>query len=207
RLRGCRLFPGGRTTVETIALTLLGVFATGSGVATQRTWEIAAAPPRARRVVLGRGMGIVLVSATLFRLMAVLVGVACRNLPATQVAFVRFAGSLVVLLAMTRGRGLRPTPGKSLQVVLRGLLGAGSIVLYYHAIHDAGAAFATLLFSVYPVWTAVFAATLGGERVDARLGAALALGGAGVIVVLGPGVELGGATLSGGLAAAAAAGV
>jgi len=149
-------------------------------------------------------MGTVLVSATLFGLMAVLVGVACRSLPATQVAFVRFAGSLVVLLAVTRGRGLRPTPGKSLQVVLRGLLGAGSIVLYYRAIHDAGAGFATLLFSVYPVWTALFATTLGGEHVTARLIAALVLGVAGVSVVLGPGVELGGATLSGGLAAVAA---
>src|SRR5262245_23260432 len=107
-------------------------------------------------------MGIVLVAATLFGMMAVLVGIACRNVPATQVAFVRFAGSLVVLLVLTRGRGLRPTPGKSVQVVLRGLLGAGSIVLYYHAIRDAGAGFATLLFSVYPVWTALFATTFAG---------------------------------------------
>ncbi len=150
-------------------------------------------------------MGVVLVAAALFGMMAVLVGVACRALPATQVAFVRFAGSFLVLLAVTRGRGLRPTPGKVFHILLRGLLGAGSIVLYYHAIRAAGAGFATLLFSVYPVWVALFAATLGGERLDARLVVSLALGVVGVGVVLGPGVELGGATLSGGLAAVAAA--
>ena len=174
-------------------------------VATDPICQLAATPLLARRTVLARGMGVVLVAATLFGMMAVLVGVACRNLPATQVAFVRFAGSLLVLLAVTRGRGLRPTPGKVFHILLRGLLGAGSIVLYYHAIRAAGAGFATLLFSVYPVWVALFAATLGGERLDARLVVSLALGVVGVGVVLGPGVELGGATLSGGLAAVAAA--
>ena len=119
-------------------------------VATDRTLPLASSPPLARRTVLVRGMGVVLVAAALFGMMAVLVGVACRALPATQVAFVRFAGSLLVLLAVTRGRGLRPTPGKVFHILLRGLLGAGSIVLYYHAIRAAGAGFATLLFSAPP---------------------------------------------------------
>ena len=143
-------------------------------------------------------------SSVLFGSMAVCVRIAARGMGSSQIAFFRFAGSLLVLLLLRRGRGLRPAEGNLRPVLLRGLLGSFAILLYYHGIESAGAGFATLLHCTYPISTALFATTMIGERLDRRLGLALLLGMGGVFVVLGPGADLGSATLHGGLSALAA---
>jgi len=157
--------------------------------------------PLDRRAVLMQGVGVILVASILFGVMAVCVRVAGRDMPASQIAFVRFTGSLLVLLLMGRGRGLRPRPGNLHRVLLRGGLGASAIILYYHGIQNAGAGLATLLNCTYPVFTALFATTMMGERFDARLGVALLLNLAGAVVVLGSEADVGGAAFLGGLSA------
>lgn len=166
--------------------------------------SLAISVERAPRDVRVRALGIVFAAAALFGTMAVFVRVACRSLPPGQVTFYRFAGSLAVLLVMSRGRTLRPSPGKYRQVLVRGILGACSISLYFRAIGQVGAGLATLLYSVYPVWTALIARELVGERVDRRLGIALALSVAGLVAVLGSQIDFRHAAFSGGLAAVAA---
>lgn len=160
--------------------------------------------PLERRVVLLHGVGVILLASMLFGVMAIFVRVASRDMPALQIAFVRFAGSFLVLLVLTRGRGLWPQPGNLRRVLLRGGLGASAIMLYYRGIHDAGAGLATLLNCTYPVFTALFATTLLGARFDARLGAALALNLVGAGVVLDCGAAIGPAVMWGGLSALAA---
>jgi len=149
-----------------------------------------------RRTVLVRGVGVILLSSVLFGAMAVCVRIATRDMPATQVAFVRFLGSLVVLLALRRGRSLRPV-GTLPRVLLRGLLGAGAILFYYRGIEGAGAGLATLLHCTYPIWTALFATTLMRERFDLPLGIAIGLCLAGIAVVVGPGANLSAAATAG----------
>ncbi len=144
-----------------------------------------------RRTVLVNGVAVILVASVLFGVMAVCVQVASRDMAASQIAFVRFSGSLLVLLMAGRGRGLRPRAGNLRRVLLRGGLGAGAIVLYYQGIQGAGAGLATLLNCSYPVFTALFATTLMGERFDARLAIALTLSLVGVAVVLNPLAEIG----------------
>ena len=161
--------------------------------------------PLDRRAVLRQGVGIILIASVLFGAMAVCVDVASRTMDSTQIAFVRFTGSLMVLLLFRGGRSLQPRPGNLRRVLMRGMLGAGAIVLYYRGIQGAGAGLATLLNCTYPVFTALFATTLMGERFDARLAGALLLNILGVLIVLGPGAELSTATFSGGLSALAAA--
>src|SRR5262245_34952581 len=145
--------------------------------------DIAAAAALDRRSVLLRGVGVILLSSLLFGAMAVFVRAASRAMPAGQIAFIRFLGSLAVLLALRRGRSLRPV-GTIGRVLLRGLLGASAILLYYRGIQGAGAGLATLLHCTYPIWTALFATTLMGEQVDLPLGIAIALclSGIGVVV-------------------------
>jgi drug/metabolite transporter (DMT)-like permease len=121
------------------------------------------------------------------------------------VAFVRFAGALLVLLAFGRGRALRPQPGNLARVVQRGLLGAGAIMLYFHGIRWAGAGLATLLNCTYPVFTALFATTFMGERFDARVGAALALSVCGVVIILNPAAPVSPSVTWGSLSALVAA--
>ena len=148
-----------------------------------------ASVPLDRRSVLVRGIGVILLSSVLFGAMAVCVRAASRSMPAGQIAFIRFLGSLLVLLALRSGRSLRPV-GPLPRVLLRGLLGAGAIVLYYRGIEGAGAGLATLLHCTYPIWTALFATTIMRERFDLGLGVAIALCLAGIVVVVGPGANL-----------------
>lgn len=148
-----------------------------------------------------RGVGVILAASLLFGSMAVCVRVATSEVPALQVAFVRFLGSFVVLLAATRGRHLRPRPGNLRPLLLRGLLGGGAISLYYLGIAWAGASLATLLQCTYPVSTAVVATTLLGEPFSSRVAAALLLNLVGVVVVVGPGGPAGGQAALGCLAA------
>ncbi len=161
--------------------------------------------PLDRRAVLLHGVGVILIASVLFGVMAVCVDLAARAMDSTQIAFFRFAGSLVVLLMFGRRRGLWPQPGNLRRVLLRGMLGASAIVLYYRGIQGAGAGLATLLNCTYPVFTALFATALMHERFDARLGGALVLNVLGVVIVLGPGAEISAATLWGGCSALAAA--
>jgi len=139
-----------------------------------------------------RGVGVILAASLMFGSMAVCVRLATAEMPALQVAFVRFVGSLAVLLAATRGRNLQPRPGNLRRLVLRGLLGAGAISLYYLGIGWAGAGLATLLQCTYPVSTAVIATTLMGEPFSWRIGVALGLNLLGVLVIVGPGGAGGG---------------
>ncbi len=161
------------------------------------------------------GVGVILLASVLFGAMAVCVRLASRSMPAVQIALIRFAGSLLVLLAFTRGRGLRPQAASLPRLLLRGLLGAGAIVFYYSGIRAAGAGFATLMQSTYPLFTALFAVGLLDERFDRTLGVALVLNVIGVAIVIGAGARvqpgialgglwaLGGAVLSGGAVATA----
>lgn len=146
----------------------------------------------------------ILLASFLFGAMAVCVRLAAREMPSLQIAFVRFVGSLLVLLGATRGATLRPRPGNLGRLLLRGLLGGGAISLYYAGIQGAGAGLATLLHCTYPVSTALFAATLMGEDFSFRVIAALALNLAGVAVIFGGGPHLSPQVTLGALCALAA---
>ncbi len=158
-----------------------------------------------RRTVLLHGVGVILLASVLFGVMAVFVRIAVVSMPSSQVAFVRFAGSFLVLLVVGRGRALRPQPGNLFRIVQRALLGASAIILYYHGIQGAGAGLATLLNCSYPVFTALFATTFMGERFDAHVGASLLLSMVGVVIVLHPSGALSSAALWGGMSALVAA--
>lgn len=150
------------------------------------------------------GLGAILVSSILFGAMAVCVRLAGREMAADQIAFVRFVGALLVLLAARGGQTLRPRPRNLPRVLLRGFLGGCAILLYFRGIQGAGAAFATMLHCTYPVYTAMIATALMGERFNGRIAVALALNIAGAMILLGPGADLDRATFTGGLSAVAA---
>ena len=150
------------------------------------------------------GLAALLSSSALFGVMAVLVRAAAREVPASQIALVRFVGSFLFMLAVTRGRGLVPRPGNAKRLVLRGVIGATSITFYFVGIEGAGAGLATLVQNSYPVFAALIAVLLGDERFTRRLGVALAMSGAGALVVLGARVAVGSATTVGILASIAA---
>lgn len=151
-----------------------------------------------------RGVGIIMVSSVMFGSMAVFVRLASSEMASAQIAFFRFAGALLVLLAFSRGRNLRPRPGNLRHVLLRSALGAAAILFYFKGIEGAGAGFATLLQGTYPVYTAIIAALLLDEPFHPRLGMALILNLTGSFIAVGSAADLGAATLNGALCALAA---
>jgi drug/metabolite transporter (DMT)-like permease len=165
-------------------------------------------PPSAAAVVRPSagwsGVAPLLLASALFAVMAVCVRAASLDVPATQIAFVRFVGSFLFMLAVTRGRDLAPRPGNGGRLVLRGVIGAVSITFYFLGIEGAGAGLATLVQNTYPVFAATLAVLLGDQLFTRRLASALALSVLGAAVVLGARVDLQSATTLGVLASIAA---
>lgn len=123
--------------------------------------------------------------------MAVFVRVATRTMDPAQVTFVRFAGSFLLLFALSRGRGMRPRVESYGRLVLRGTLGTVAILFYFVGIGWAGAGLATLLHGTHPVFTALLAVGFMGERFTWRIGVALVANAVGALVVIGTGLEMG----------------
>jgi drug/metabolite transporter (DMT)-like permease len=148
-------------------------------------------------------------------MMAVAVRVATRTMMPVQVACVRFAGSFVLLLALSGGRGLRPRAESHLRLVQRAVLGTIAILLYFVGIGWAGAGRATLLHSTHPVFATLFAILFMDETFTGRTAAAVAMNVVGAAVVVGSGLgegprvglgslaALGGGMLAGGSVATA----
>jgi drug/metabolite transporter (DMT)-like permease len=137
-----------------------------------------------RRVA--EGTGVILVASMLFGAMAVCVRAATASMAPMQVAFVRFAGALALLVATGGTAALRPRGAPLRLLVFRGLLGATAISLWFHGIRDAGAAVATVLHTTYPVWATVLATRLLGEPFSSRVLVALGLELAGVVLIVDP---------------------
>lgn len=146
----------------------------------------------------------ILAAALLLGTMTVCVRVASREMSIPQIVFFRFCGALVLLVLVGRGRNLWPERQMVPALVLRGIVGTAAIVLYFRGIQTAGAGLATLLHCTYPVYTALFATLLLGERLSRRVAIALALSVVGALAILGPSASLGRGTVLGGLYAALA---
>jgi drug/metabolite transporter (DMT)-like permease len=143
------------------------------------------------REALRRGIAILVGSSLIFAVMAVCVRFAAREVPALQIAWVRFAGSCVLLFALGRRSRLRPRPGNAARVLQRALFGVGAIVCYFVAIERIGAGLATLLHAIYPIPTAVIAVLVLKEPASGRLAAAIVLNLIGLVLVVGPETTLG----------------
>jgi drug/metabolite transporter (DMT)-like permease len=121
-------------------------------------------------------------SALLFALMALLAKKATARLPGPEVAFVRFAiGCLCCGLVATRVR-FRANNKRGL--LMRGVLGGTAVLGYFLAIEHLPVGVATLLNYTAPVFTALWAAALLDERLDLGTLGALAVTSAGVVLVV-----------------------
>lgn len=132
------------------------------------------------------GRAVMLLSALFFGAMAVAARSAALTLPGPEVAFVRFAvGAVGVgVIAALRPHALRVVrPGL---LTLRGLLGGGTVVVYFIALERLGAGLGTLLNNTYPLWAALFGALFLKEALTPRVLIGLPVTLAGLLVVVGP---------------------
>ena len=140
-------------------------------------WPLAGVKPRVN------GIAVIAVSSLFFGLMAVLTRLLAGQVPATQVATLRFAvgGVGCGFLFLYQGRPPDLTQWRLLG--MRGVSGGIAVVTYFFAIERLGAAAATVLNYSSPIYAAAFAAWFLGETSTPmkRLGLVVATSGAVVV--------------------------
>ena len=136
-----------------------------------------------------RGTLLVVLAVGIFAVMDTIAKYLARSYPVPGLIWARYAANLVLLLAFLAARGelkrLRTTrPGLQ---ILRGLLLAGASALYFTSLTVLPLAEAAAIGFVMPLFLAILAVPMLGERMDgARLGAVLAEL-AGALVIARPG--------------------
>ncbi|MEO6594532.1 MAG: DMT family transporter [Planctomycetota bacterium] len=133
------------------------------------------------------GLGYMAQSALWFAVMGLLVKLAGATLPTMEIVFVR--GCIVLalsIIAVARARvspfGLQPR-----LLLLRGFVGSCALICFYAAVVHLPLAEATVVHQTAPLWTAVLAAWLLHERLEARVLWSIGLCFVGVLMIARPG--------------------
>lgn len=136
-----------------------------------------------------------LVAASAFSVMSVLVKLAGQRLPTSQIVLARGIVTLAMSSWAIQRSDLSPWGTRKGLLLLRGVFGFGGLFCYFHAVTHLPLADATVLHFTNPVLTAIAAALVLRERFGRpeALGALACL--AGVVLVARPTFLFGGAAL------------
>jgi drug/metabolite transporter (DMT)-like permease len=134
----------------------------------------------------GRGVGFVIASAFSFSIMRALVKVAGERLPSQEVVAARAAVSLVLSWWLVRRAGVSPWGTHRRLLFFRGFLGYLALSCVFHSVAVMPLADATVIQYLYPLFTAVLATVLLGEKPTLRIAAAGVASLAGVALVAKP---------------------
>lgn len=126
------------------------------------------------------GVAIIAVSSLFFGLMAVMTRLLAGQVPAAQIAAVRFAIGVLGCVVIYAAQRRLPNLTQWRLLLVRGVFGGLAVVTYFFAIERLGAATATVLNYSSPIYAAVFAAWFLKETSTAikRLGLLVATAGA-----------------------------
>lgn len=136
-----------------------------------------------------RGTLLVVVAVGIFAVMDTIAKYLSRHYPVADVVWARYAANLVILLAFFAARGqlgLLRTARPKVQI-MRGLLLAGATLLYFTSLTVMPLAEAAAIGFVMPLFLALLAVPMLGERIDAARLAAVLVGLAGALVIVRPG--------------------
>lgn len=155
-----------------------------------------------------------LVSAFFFSLMSLQVKWAGERLPAVQIVLARAVVSLVLSVWLIRRAGLDWKGNRPRLLLLRGVFGVVGLVCFFRAITLLDLGDVTVLHHTNPLFTALLAAAVLGERFSRRHLLAISVCLCGIVLVARPAIVFGGTSrmpvegvviaLVGALAAAAA---
>jgi drug/metabolite transporter (DMT)-like permease len=139
------------------------------------------------RPLIAPGLRDMLLATLLFAVMAVLVKLSTRELPAAHAILARSAVGLFISLAMLRAarldwRGTRPR-----LLFLRGVLGTVALFCNFHALTLMPLGDATVIFQTHPIFTTLLAGLVLREPVRMRVlaGCVVALGGVAAVAAGG----------------------
>lgn len=115
--------------------------------------------------------------------MAVLARTLSAEVPAAELVVIRHAVGLVAMAALFVAQRRRPSTTRPWLLFLRGFLGGGAVLCYFYAIHSLGAAPATVLNYIAPVYAAVWAALFLKERATRLVLVGLVIATVGAVLV------------------------
>ncbi len=153
-------------------------------------------PATATRAERMRGAAFMATSALAFSGMSLFVKMASAELPTMEIVAVRSALMTAASLVFLRAAGVSPWGVNRRLLVGRGLLGASALSLLYAGLGRLPLGDAVAIQNTAPVWTALFAALLLGERLRPAIVVGVAASLVGVVLVAQPEALFGG---SGGL--------
>ena len=131
-----------------------------------------------------RGASLVaLTSSGLFAAMALVARLLSRTIPGPEIALVRFAIGVVVVLFLLIFLRVQLRPRRWGWLLSRGVFGGTAVLLYFTSIEKIGVGIATLLNYTSPVWSTIFAWLFLRERPRQHAVGALALTLVGVALV------------------------
>lgn len=139
-----------------------------------------------------KGIALMLVAIGLFSLMDTIAKYLSRSYPVSGIVWARYAANLLLLCTLLAARGelrLMRTRRPGIQV-LRGALLAASTILYFTSLTVLPMAEAAAIGFVLPLFVAVLAVPMLGERLDAVRVAAIVIGLAGAMLVVRPGTAI-----------------
>ena len=129
------------------------------------------------------GVAVIAVSSLFFGLMAVMTRLLSGQVPAAQVAAIRFAVGIVGCGVIFAAKRRAPNFVQWRMLAVRGVFGGFAVVTYFFAIERLGAAPATVLNYSSPIYAAAFAAWFLGETSTPLRRAGLVLATAGAAFV------------------------
>jgi drug/metabolite transporter (DMT)-like permease len=140
----------------------------------------------ARGWQVGPGVAYVVASAFAFSVMTSLVKVAGARLPSQEVVAARAAVSLLLSWMLVHRAGLSPWGTHRRLLFFRGFLGYLALSCVFHSVAVMPLADATVIQYLYPLFTAVLATLLLGERPTPRIAVAGLASLAGIVLVAKP---------------------
>jgi drug/metabolite transporter (DMT)-like permease len=127
-----------------------------------------------------------LVASLFFSLMSLLVKTAGQRIPVAEVVLARALIAVGLTWIYLRRRGISPWGERRRMLLFRGLLGFGALLCFFYSVVHLPIADATVLQYTNPIFAALIAAVLLGERLRAFEGACVAGSLAGVLLVARP---------------------
>ena len=121
-----------------------------------------------------------------FSAMSLLVKIAGARLPSMQIILVRAVITLALSWALVRRAKLSPWGNRKGMLIIRGLLGCAALTCFYFSIVHLPLAEATVIQYTNPVFAALLAAVLIGERLGLREVAGVIASMAGVAMIAQP---------------------
>ncbi|HET7274014.1 MAG TPA: DMT family transporter [Longimicrobiaceae bacterium] len=135
---------------------------------------------------MSRGIRYMVAGAFFFSVMSLLVKLVGARIPGQEIVLVRGSVTLVITFAMLKRAGIRARGSREGFLVLRALLGFAALSCFYYSVINLPLADATLIQYTNPVWTALLAAWLLGERMGRREALLIAASLGGVVLIARP---------------------